>query len=108
MTWTVTTMWRPEGYYEHSRWRATWGGEGGGLLVNQVAHHLDLLGWLLGEPAGVVANVRYGFRRRIAVEGEVMALLEHDGGASGVFMAAAHDLAGEDRLVISGTAGRWC
>lgn len=103
--WTVTSLWRPQGYYEQSAWRATWGGEGGGVLVNQTAHHLDLLTWLLGEPESVVANVRYGFRRAIAVEDEVVALLEYDGGASVVFVAATHDLVGEDRLEIAGDLG---
>lgn len=103
--WTVTSLWRPQGYYEQSKWRATWGGEGGGVLVNQVAHHLDLLGWLLGEPTSVVANVRHGFRREIAVEDEVVALFEYDGGASGVFVGSTHDLVGEDRLEIAGDNG---
>ena len=71
--WIITTWWRPQGYYDQSAWRATWGGEGGGVLVNQAPHQLDLLQWICGIPQSVFAKVAYGFRRNIAVEDEVTA-----------------------------------
>ena len=72
--WIITTWWRPQGYYDSSAWRATWGGEGGGVLVNQAPHQLDLWQWICGVPKSVYAKVAYGFGRQIAVEDEVTAL----------------------------------
>jgi predicted dehydrogenase len=81
--WIITTWWRPQGYYDQSAWRATWGGEGGGVLVNQAPHQLDLLQWICGIPKSVYAKVAYGFRRDIAVEDEVTALIDYGEGATG-------------------------
>ncbi|MDO4900782.1 Gfo/Idh/MocA family protein [Actinomyces sp.] len=99
-TWTITTWWRPQGYYEQSDWRATWGGEGGGVLVNQAPHQLDLWQWLCGIPKSVFAKCQYGFRRSIAVEDEVNAMVDFGDGATGTFITATHDLVGTDRLEI--------
>jgi predicted dehydrogenase len=99
-SWTITTWWRPQAYYEQSAWRATWGGEGGGVLVNQAPHQLDLWQWLCGVPRSVVAKCSFGFRRRIAVEDEVNALVDFGDGASGSFITATHDIVGTDRLEI--------
>jgi predicted dehydrogenase len=104
--WIITTWWRPQGYYDQSEWRATWGGEGGGVLVNQAPHQLDLWQWLCGVPATVYAKVGYGFRRDIVVEDEVTAMVDYGNGATGVFVTATHDLVGTDRLEILGTAGK--
>jgi predicted dehydrogenase len=104
--WIITTWWRPQGYYDQSAWRATWGGEGGGVLVNQAPHQLDLLQWICGVPKSVYAKVAYGFRRDIAVEDEVTAVLDYGDGATGVFVTATHDLTGTDRLEILGDAGK--
>src|SRR5688572_7511294 len=104
--WIITTWWRPQGYYDQSAWRATWGGEGGGVLVNQAPHQLDLLQWICGIPQSVYAKVAYGFRRDIAVEDEVTAVLDYGGGATGVFITAVHDLVGTDRFEILGDNGK--
>lgn len=104
--WIITTWWRPQGYYDQSEWRATWGGEGGGVLVNQAPHQLDLWQWLCGVPKSVYAKAGYGFRRDIVVEDEVTALVDYGNGATGVFVTATHDLVGTDRLEILGTAGK--
>lgn len=104
--WIITTWWRPQGYYEQSAWRATWGGEGGGVLVNQAPHQLDLWQWICGVPKSVYAKVAYGFRRDIAVEDEVTAVVDYGGGATGTFVTAVHDLAGTDRLEILGDRGK--
>ena len=104
--WIITTWWRPQGYYEQSEWRATWGGEGGGVLVNQAPHQLDLWQWICGVPKSVYSKVAYGFRRDIAVEDEVTAVVDYGGGATGVFITAVHDLAGTDRFEILGDKGK--
>jgi predicted dehydrogenase len=104
--WVITTWWRPQGYYEQSAWRATWGGEGGGVLVNQAPHQLDLWQWICGVPTSVYAKVAYGFRRDIAVEDEVTALVDYGDGATGVFVTAVHDLVGTDRFEILGDKGK--
>jgi predicted dehydrogenase len=104
--WIITTWWRPQGYYDQSAWRATWGGEGGGVLVNQAPHQLDLWQWLCGVPQRVFSKVAYGFRRDIAVEDEVTVVADHGNGVTGVFVTATHDLVGTDRLEILGDAGK--
>ncbi len=105
-SWIITTWWRPQGYYDQSAWRATWGGEGGGVLVNQAPHQLDLWQWLCGVPERVFAKVAYGFRRDIAVEDEVSVLADYGDGVTGTFVTATHDLVGTDRLEILGDAGK--
>lgn len=104
--WIITTWWRPQGYYEQSEWRATWGGEGGGVLVNQAPHQLDLWQWICGVPDTVFSKVAYGFRRDIAVEDEVTAVVDYGDGRTGVFVTATHDLIGTDRFEILGDAGK--
>lgn len=99
-SWIITNWWRPQGYYDSSAWRATWGGEGGGVLVNQAPHQLDLWQWICGVPKSVFAKAQFGFRRDIAVEDEVNALVSFADGATGSFMTATHDLMGTDRLEI--------
>ncbi len=99
-TWTITTWWRPQGYYNQSEWRATWGGEGGGVLVNQAPHQIDLSQWMLGLPKRVYAKLAFGFRRDIAVEDEVVAVYDYGDGVTGTFITCTHDIAGTDRLEI--------
>lgn len=104
--WIITTWWRPQAYYEQSEWRATWGGEGGGVLVNQAPHQLDLIQWIAGVPENVTSSVEYGFQRDIPVEDEVTAVFEYGNGATGVFITATHDIIGTDRLEIHGDSGK--
>lgn len=105
-SWIITTWWRPQGYYDQSPWRGTWGGEGGGVLVNQAPHQLDLWQWICGMPQSVYAKVGYGFRRDIAVEDEVTVVVDYGEGATGVFITATHDLVGTDRFEILGDDGK--
>jgi predicted dehydrogenase len=105
-SWIITTWWRPQGYYDQSEWRATWGGEGGGVLVNQAPHQLDLWQWICGVPEKVFSKVAYGFRRNIAVEDEVTAVVDYGDGATGVFVTATHDITGTDRFEILGDKGK--
>ncbi|RDW21883.1 gfo/Idh/MocA family oxidoreductase [Oceanobacillus arenosus] len=104
--WIITTWWRPQGYYDQSAWRATWEGEGGGVLVNQAPHQLDLLQWIAGMPKKVYSNVKYGYQRNIAVEDEVTAMFDYGNGATGVFITATHDIMGTDRFEIHGDNGK--
>jgi len=99
-SWIITTWWRPQPYYDQSAWRATWGGEGGGVLVNQAPHQLDLWQWICGIPKSVFAKLAFGFKRDIAVEDEVNALVDFGDGATGTFITCTHDLPGTDRLEI--------
>ena len=104
--WTITTWWRPQGYYDSSDWRATWGGEGGGVLVNQAPHQLDLWQWICGVPRSVFAKLGYGVFRDIVVENEVTALVDFGGGATGTFVTCTWDIAGTDRFEILGDRGK--
>ena len=105
-TWMITTWWRPQAYYDQSAWRATWGGEGGGVLVNQAPHQLDLWQWICGMPTAVTSQLKFGYQRDIAVEDDVIALTEYANGASGVFVTCTHDLLGTDRFEILGDKGK--
>ncbi len=97
-SWIITNWWRPQGYYDQSEWRATWGGEGGGVLVNQAPHQLDLWQWMCGVPKKCFAKLAYGYKRDLVVEDEVNALVDFGNGATGHFMTCTHDLVGTDRL----------
>ncbi|WP_087484262.1 Gfo/Idh/MocA family protein [Brachybacterium massiliense] len=97
-SWIITTWWRPQAYYDQSAWRATWGGEGGGVLVNQAPHQLDLWQWLCGAPKKVFAKLAFGFQRDIATEDEVNAVVDFGDGATGSFITSTNDIIGTDRL----------
>lgn len=103
--WTITTWWRPQSYYDQSEWRATWGGEGGGVLVNQAPHQLDLFQWICGMPKKVISNCKYGYQRNIVVEDDVTAIFDYGNGATGTFITCTHDVIGTDRLEIFGSKG---
>lgn len=104
--WTVTDWFRPDCYYRLGSWRATWAGEGGGLLVNQCPHNLDLLCWFFGLPARVRAHCHFGKHHPIEVEDEVTAYLEYANGATGTFIASTGEAPGTNRLEIAGDRGR--
>lgn len=106
VAWIATNWFRTQTYYDSGSWRATWAGEGGGVLLNQCPHNLDLLCWLTGKPSSVVANVALGKHHDIEVEDEVTAMLEYPGGATGVFVASTGEAPGNDYLEITGDRGR--
>ena len=106
MNWIVTDWYRTQRYYDSGSWRATWAGEGGGVLLNQCPHQLDLLIWLCGMPRAVTASCREGQWHHIEVEDDVSALLEFPGGATGVFVASTGDLPGTNRLEIDCEKGK--
>lgn len=105
-TWTISSWWRPDAYYTSSSWRATWGAEGGAVLVNQSPHQLDLWTWLCGVPQRCFARVQFGFRRPIVTEDEVNASVDFGDGATGQFLTCTHDLIGTDRLEMLFDSGR--
>jgi predicted dehydrogenase len=106
MNWIITNWFRTEHYYASGSWRATWAGEGGGLLLNQCPHNLDLLQWLFGMPRRVRAFCRFGQYHDIEVEDDVTAYLEFPGGATGVFIASTGEAPGTNRLEITAERGR--
>ena len=106
MNWIVTDWYRTQQYYDSGSWRATWAGEGGGVLLNQCPHQLDLLIWLCGMPCAVTARCLEGKWHRIEVEDDVSALLEFPDGATGVFVASTGDLPGTNRLEIDCEKGK--
>ena len=106
VTWIITDWYRTQCYYDSGSWRATWDGEGGGVLLNQCPHQLDLLQWLCGLPVKVRARCEEGKWHDIEVEDDVTACMEFEGGATGVFIASTGDALGENRLEIVGTRGR--
>lgn len=100
VNWIITTWFRSEAYYRSGGWRATWEGEGGGVLLNQCPHNLDLLWWLFGMPSKVHAVCRFGQYHNIEVEDEVSAILEYPNGATGVFVTSTGEAPGTNRLEI--------
>jgi len=105
-SWFVTDWFRTEAYYASGGWRATWKGEGGGVLINQCLHQLDMLQWLLGMPARVRSFVQLGRYHAIEVEDNVTACLEMPNAATGVFIASTGEAPGTNRLEIAGTMGK--
>ncbi len=106
MSWLITDWYRTQFYYDSGAWRGTWAGEGGGVLLNQCPHQLDLLQWLCGLPAKVFAVTHEGKWHDVEVEDDVTAYLEFPGGATGVFVTTTGDAPGTNRLEISGTKGK--
>ena len=104
--WLVTDWYRTQFYYDSGAWRATWAGEGGGVLLNQCPHQLDLLQWLFGLPVKVLARCYEGKWHDIEVEDDVSVLMEFENGATGVFVTTTGDAPGINRLEISGTRGK--
>jgi predicted dehydrogenase len=104
--WTITNWFRPEAYYRSSPWRATWAGEGGGVLLNQCPHNLDLLQWMIGMPRRVRAHCHFGRYHDIEVEDDVSAYLEYADGAHATFIASTGEAPGTNRLEIALDGGR--
>ena len=101
LSWTVTDWYRPNAYYQASSWRGTWKLDGGGILLNQCPHNLDLLQWICGTPARTRAFCHIGKYHPIEVEDEATAYLEWENGATGVFTASTGEAPGVNRLEIA-------
>ncbi|MGJ8679894.1 Gfo/Idh/MocA family protein [Paraglaciecola sp.] len=103
--WTMTNWFRPDIYFQVSDWRATWKGEGGGLLVNQCIHNLDIFQWVCGIPSEITAFCEFGKYHNIEVEDEVTAYLRYENKATGVFVGSTGEAPGVNRFDIIGDNG---
>lgn len=101
VNWIITNWYRTQSYYDSGGWRGTWDGEGGGVLLNQCPHNLDLIQWICGMPSTVRAFCHEGKWHNIEVEDDVTAYLEYENGATGVFITSTGDSPGTNRLEIS-------
>jgi predicted dehydrogenase len=107
VNWIITNWYRTQDYYDSGDWRATWKGEGGGVLFNQCPHQLDLLQWTVGMmPVKMRAFCHFGKWHDIEVEDDVTAYMEFPNGATGVFVTTTADAPGTNRFEITGTKGR--
>ena len=106
INWIITTWFRPENYYASGGWRATWAGEGGGVLLNQCPHNLDLYQWLFGMPDRVRGFCQFGRFHQIEVEDDVTAYFEYNDGTTGVFITSTGEAPGTNRLEIAAERGR--
>ncbi|WKZ92054.1 Gfo/Idh/MocA family oxidoreductase [Chimaeribacter arupi] len=104
--WIITNWYRSQSYYDAGGWRATWKGEGGGVLLNQDPHQLDLWQWLVGMPVRLRAFCQFGKHRQIEVDDEVTAYAEYANGATGVFITTVAETPGTNRLEITGDRGK--
>jgi len=106
INWIITNWFRSQSYYNSGGWRATWKGEGGGVLLNQCPHQLDLFQWFFGMPEKLRAFCHLGKSHNIEVEDDVTAYFEFANGATGVLVASTGDIPGTNRLEISCERGR--
>ena len=104
--WIITNWYRPQAYYDSGNWRATWSGEGGGVLLNQCPHQLDLFQWICGMPTKVSAHVHFGKWHDIEVEDDVTAYMEFANGATGVFVTTTGDACGSNRFEVQLERGK--
>ena len=106
VNWIITDWYRNQSYYDAAGWKATWDGEGGGVLLNQCPHQLDLLQWLCGMPVKVRAFCHEAKWHDIEVEDDVTAYMEFENGATGVFVTTTADAPGTNRLEITFDRGK--
>ena len=106
LNWIITNWYRSNAYYRSGGWRAKWATEGGGVLLNQDPHQLDLLQWIGGMPEKITSFLKFGSRRNIKVEDDVTCYLEYKNGATGVFVSSVVEYPGTNRFEISGTKGQ--
>ena len=107
VNWIITDWYRTDAYYTSGGWRATWAGEGGGVLINQCPHQLDLVSWVVGmQPKYVNGFCQYGKWHDIEVEDDVTAYFEYENGATGMFITTTGEAPGTNRFEVSGTGGR--
>ena len=104
--WTITDWYRPQAYHDSCTWRSTWKDEGGGALINQNPHQLDLWQWLFGMPDKIMSHVSFGKYYDIEVEDDVTAFLHYDNGMTGVYITSTGETPGTNRLEIACDMGR--
>ncbi len=105
-SWIITNWYRSQAYYDSGSWRATWSGEGGGVLLNQCPHNLDLWQWICGMPVKVSAHMHFGKWHDIEVEDDVTAYVEYANGATGTFVTSTGDTPGSNRLEVTLDKGK--
>ncbi|MCL2187908.1 MAG: Gfo/Idh/MocA family oxidoreductase [Defluviitaleaceae bacterium] len=105
-SWLITDWYRSQAYYDSGGWRATWKGEGGGVLINQCPHNLDLWQWICGMPARITAFTHEGKWHNIEVEDDVTAYAEYANGATGIFVTSTADCPGNNRFEVLGDKGK--
>ncbi len=106
VTWIITDWYRPQAYHDSSTWRSTWKTEGGGALINQNPHQLDLWQWLFGMPDRIFAKASFGKYYDIEVEDDVMAYFEYDNGMTGEYITSTGEAPGTNRLEIACDMGK--
>jgi predicted dehydrogenase len=106
VNWTITNWFRSAAYYGMGAWRATWKGEGGGVLLNQCPHNLDLFQWMFGMPNRITGYCQYGRYHDIEVEDDVTAFLEYANGTTATFITSTGEAPGTNRLEIAAENGR--
>lgn len=106
ITWIITDWYRPQAYHDSSTWRSTWKTEGGGALINQNPHQLDLWQWMFGMPDRIFAKASFGKYYDIEVEDDVMAYFEYDNGTTGEYITSTGETPGTNRLEIACDMGK--
>lgn len=106
LVWIITNWYRTQAYYNSGSWRASWSGEGGGVLLNQAPHNLDLWQWIFGMPKRVRAFCDFGKYHKIDVEDDVTIFAEYENGANATFITSTGEAPGTNRLEISGDKGK--
>ncbi len=106
ITWIITDWYRPQAYHDSSTWRSTWKTEGGGALINQNPHQLDLWQWMFGMPDRIYAKASFGKYYDIEVEDDVMAYFEYDNGTTGEYITSTGEVPGTNRLEIACDMGK--
>ena len=106
VTYNITNWYRTEEYYKSGGWRATWDGEGGGVLVNQAPHNLDILQWIFGQPRKIFAVLNNGKYHDIEVEDDATVLMQYENGTEAVFITSTGETPGTNRLEVSGSRGK--
>ncbi|MBQ8611717.1 MAG: Gfo/Idh/MocA family oxidoreductase, partial [Oscillospiraceae bacterium] len=106
LVWIITNWYRNQGYYDSGAWRASWRGEGGGVLLNQAPHNLDLWQWIFGMPKRVCAFCTEGKYHNIEVEDDATIYAEYENGAVATFITTTGEYPGTNRLEISGDRGK--
>jgi len=106
INWIITDWYRPQAYHDSSSWRSTWADEGGGTLINQNPHQLDLWQWLFGMPERIMSHVSFGKYYDIEVEDDVTAFMEYENGATGVYITSTGEAPGTNRLEVMADMGK--
>lgn len=106
IVWLITNWYRPQSYHDSGEWRSTWKDEGGGVLINQCPHNLDLWQWMFGMPKTIHSFVDYGKYYNIEVEDDVTAFMKYENGSTGLFVTSTGESPGTNRLEVSCDMGK--